>query len=359
MMQGILFLGHWFLYFSLIAFFGPWTPAGSSGLRATLYTLSFSFIAASLLSFRYSNLLVRLFYWIAAIWLGFLNFFFLAACLCWLASLVLALMKWEANWRLVAGAMFTVALVAGVYGLLNARWIRTRRIAVQIPNLPESWLGRRAVMLSDLHLGNINGQRFCRRMVTMTAGLKPDIVFLPGDLFDGTHTDLDQLIAPLKDLTPPFGMYFSTGNHEEFTGSAEYLAAIERAGLRVLQNEKITVDGVHIAGVPFRDSTYPIRLRATLEGMRLSTDEPSILLNHMPSRLPIVEQAGVSLQLSGHTHGGQVFPITWFTRRIFGKFTYGLHSFGALQVYTSYGAGTWGPPMRLGTYPEIVLLTFE
>ncbi len=132
-----------------------------------------------------------------------------------------------------------------------------------------------------------------------------------------------------------------------------------RAGIKVLNNEKVTVDGLHIAGVPFGDSTSPIRLRAILEGLNLSPNEATILLNHMPSKLPIVERAGVSLQLSGHTHGGQFIPFTWLTRRIFGKFTHGLHRFGNLQVYTSTGAGTWGPPMRVGTHPEIVLLEFE
>jgi predicted MPP superfamily phosphohydrolase len=86
---------------------------------------------------------------------------------------------------------------------------------------------------------------------------------------------------------------------------------------------------------------------------------PGILLNHAPVRLPIVEQAGFSLQLSGHTHGGQFLPFTWITRRVYGRFTSGLHSFGSLEVYTSTGAGTWGPPMRVGTRPEIVLLEFD
>jgi hypothetical protein len=99
-------------------------------------------------------------------------------------------------------------------------------------------------------------------------------------------------------------------------------------------------------------------MKATLDALRIDKGQPSILLNHAPIRLPIVEQAGVSLQLSGHTHGGQLFPYTWFTRRIFGEFTHGLHKFGALQVFTSYGAGTWGPPMRVGTSPEILLITF-
>jgi hypothetical protein len=292
-----------------------------------------------------------------------LNYFFLAACLSWLAWYAWLASGLSANpaearpW--IAGVLSAAALLTGAYGLLNARWVRVRRIAVTLPGLPESWRGRRAVLLSDLHLGNINGSGFSRRMVAMAATLRPDIVFIPGDLFDGTMADLDRLAAPFKELAPPFGVYFSTGNHEEFRGKEHYLEAATRAGMRVLDNEKVTVDGLHIAGVPFGGSTSPIHLRATLEGLRLSSGQAWILLNHMPSRLPIVERAGVSLQLSGHTHGGQLFPFTWLTRRVFGRFTYGLHRFGALQVYTSSGAGTWGPPMRVGTHPEIVLLEFE
>jgi len=106
-------------------------------------------------------------------------------------------------------------------------------------------------------------------------------------------------------------------------------------------------------------SNYPMRLRHILTGFHLENGAASVLLQHVPTRLPIVEQAGVGLQLSGHTHGGQVFPFSWITRRAFGKFTYGLQRFGALQVITSSGAGTWGPPMRVGTHPEVVLITFR
>ena len=360
--QVILLLAHWFLFHTWIGFFHP-GPAVALGLRVALLVLAFSFIAAALLSFRFSNPLVVVIYKAAAVWLGFLNYFFLAACLSWLAwytCLALGLSGNPAAMRpWIAGVLCVAALLAGIYGLLNARRIRVRQIAVRLPGLPESWRGRKALLLSDLHLGNINGAGFSRRLVALASGLKPDIVFIPGDLFDGTKANLDRLAAPFKDLAPPFGVYFSTGNHEEFGGKAHYLEAAARAGMRVLNNEKVTVDGLHIAGVPFGDSTSPIRLQATLEGLRLHPNQASILLNHMPSRLPIVERAGVSLQLSGHTHGGQLFPFNWPTRRVFGRFTHGLHRFGELQVYTSTGAGTWGPPMRLGTNPEIVLLQFE
>jgi predicted MPP superfamily phosphohydrolase len=359
LMQAILSLAHWFIYHTWIVFWVPLSPAAISALRVAVWLLSMSFIVAALLGFYFSNPLVALLYKVAAVWLGMLNFFFLSACLCWLTALGFKLSGLPPNRPVIAGVLFGLALAACVYGLLNARWIRVRRVAVRLPNLPESWRGRTALLLSDLHLGHINGLRFCRRMVAMAADLRPDIVFIPGDLFDGTEADSHRMAAPFRELSVPFGLYFSTGNHDEFGGGDHYAEVLTRTGIRVLSNEKVVVDGLQIVGVPYGDSTYPIRLRATLESLQLNPEMASILLNHVPNRLPIVEQAGVSLQLSGHTHGGQMFPFSWLTRRVFGKFTYGLQQFGALQVYTSSGAGTWGPPMRVGTHPEIVLLEFE
>jgi hypothetical protein len=154
-------------------------------------------------------------------------------------------------------------------------------------------------------------------------------------------------------------MYFVGGNHEAFGGAEEYEAALRASGIRVLHNECADVDGVRIVGVAYGPSTYPLRMRTFLEELNLKGGPASILLNHVPNRLPLAEHAGVSLQLSGHTHGGgQIFPFNLITRRAFGKFTYGLQRFGDMQVYTSSGAGTWGPPMRVGTHSEIVLLTF-
>ena len=358
----ILLLAHWFLFHTWIEFWDPPSPTTMLVLRLVMLALGFSFVVAALLSFRYSSRIVTGFYKLASVWLGLVNFLFWAACLSWLAWCVTLAFAPHADppaarvW--ILGLLSAVGLSAGIYGLINARLIRTRRISVTLPGLPNSWRGRRAVLMSDLHLGHINGEAFSRRMVAMAAALKPDVVFIPGDLYDGTEVDLDALAAPFKELAAPHGIYFSTGNHEEFGGTREKLEAISRAGIRVLNNEKVTVDGLHIAGVPFGDSTSPIRLRATLDRLALDPGQASILLNHMPSRLPIVERAGVSLQLSGHTHGGQIFPFTWLTNRVFGRFTYGLHHFGRLQVFTSYGAGTWGPPMRVGTHPEIVLIEF-
>lgn len=361
--QIILLLGHWLVYFTSVAFWPGFSPAVRADLRITLLVLAFSFVIASLLSFRLSNFAVRFVYWVSAVWLGFLNFFFWMSILAWIAWAGIRISHLAANPSAFRGAVaavcYGIAIFAGLFGLFNARIIRIRRVAVHLENLPESWRRRKAVLVSDLHLGPINGVRFCRRVVALAAGFRPDVVFIPGDLFDGTHADLDRLVAPFQDLAPPLGVYFSTGNHEEFTSPKPYIEAIRRTGIRVLANESVTVDGVQIAGVLYHDSTHIIQMKAFLDGLGLDRTKPCILLNHAPIRLPIVEQAGVNLQLSGHTHGGQFMPFTWITRSIFGPFTSGFHPFGRLQVYTSTGIGSWGPPMRVGSATEIVVLTFE
>ena len=186
-----------------------------------------------------------------------------------------------------------------------------------------------------------------------------DVVFISGDLFDGTQVDARRLVAPWKQLRPKFGSYFVTGNHEEFSDPRRYLEAIEGSGIRVLRNEKVNLDGLQVVGVPYHDTGDPKRLESVLEEAGLDRGRASVLLAHVPHRLPIAEKQGISLQLSGHTHGGQMWPFTWFTWRIFGDYTYGLKKFGQLFVYTSSGAGTWGPPMRVCTQPEIVLISFE
>ncbi|HEX8711887.1 MAG TPA: metallophosphoesterase [Terracidiphilus sp.] len=361
--ESILLAGHWFVYRTWIVFHGNIPPADSPWLFELMLALSFSYMAAALISFRFSNSAVRVFYKLASLWLGFLHFLFWASCLTWLVWLVVGysgLIADPASARpWIVGILFSLAILAGLYGLVNARVIRVRHIHLKLAGLPEQWRGRRAVLLSDLHLGNINGARFCRRVAMMAARFKPDVVFLPGDLFDGTRADLDALTEPLEELAPPLGIFYSTGNHEEFTSPLHYVGAVTRRGLRNLDNESVDVDGLQVAGVTWGHSTYPIHMKSALDGMKIDRERASVLLNHSPSRLPLVERAGFKLQLSGHTHGGQIAPFTWLTRRIFGKFTYGLHNFGALQVYTSTGVGTWGPPMRVGTHSEIVVLQFE
>jgi len=169
---------------------------------------------------------------------------------------------------------------------------------------------------------------------------------------------LDKTIEPFSKVSAPYGTYFITGNHEEFSDNAPYLRAVRRVGIHVLNNEKVDLDGLQIIGVDYRDSRREEQFRTILQRMGIDPHKPSILLKHAPLNLRVAREQGISLQLSGHTHQGQVFLFRFITSRVYQGYDYGLKWFGDLLVYTSSGAGTWGPPMRIDTKPEIVVITF-
>jgi uncharacterized protein len=357
-LQAVLSLVHLCLYETWV-----FSSAGSDGQRAAiklvLGVLSVSFVAASLLAFRYTNVFVRAFYRAAAVWLGLLTFLFFAAIASWVIFGFARLGGLDVNFHRMTELLFGVAAIAGIYGVFNAGWTRVTRATIRLANLPVAWRGRKAALISDVHLGHVRNGNFLRRLVTKILREEPDAIFIAGDLYDGTAIDAGRAAEPLNKLTAPQGVYFVAGNHEQFGDDSKYLRAIAAAGVRVLSNEKVEVDGLQIIGVPYRNAVQDGQFASVLRGVSLDRDRASILLTHAPDRPEIAEAAGVSLQLSGHTHLGQFIPWSWMARRMYRQFVYGLSRIGQMQVFTSSGAGTWGPPLRLGSNPEIVVLEFE
>ena len=367
--QTVLVLIHGYLFLTWVYFSAPqagtdpnvydFAPLNHRGLLIALAILSVSFLATSIVGFRLTNAVLRFVYRITAVWLGFVNYAFFSSLLCWIAYLVLRLAGVTS--RRDYSALFFLALAAGVtlYGVINAAATRIRRISVKLPGLPPSWHGRTAVLITDVHLGNVRTFGFTRRIVKMAASLQPDIVLIGGDLYDGTPADLLRLAKPFGELKPFLGSYFVEGNHEEFTDHTKYLKAVAAAGIRVLNNERVELDGLQLIGVAYRDATHSEHFRKTLRNTGLNRAQPSILLTHAPDRIHVSAEEGASLQLSGHTHHGQFWPWTLAAERMYGKYVYGLQQLGAMQIYTSCGAGTWGPPLRVGSNPEIIAIRFE
>jgi uncharacterized protein len=357
--QCILALTHLFIYETWAFSSAPGGAPGSLWIKLMVGFLSVSFVAASLLAFRYTNPLIRAFYKLAAVWVGLLSFLFFAAVASWIVFAAARIAGLEINFHRTVELLFGVATVVGLYGVFNSGWTRLTRTTVQLANLPVAWRGRKAALISDLHLGPVRNGNFLRRMVRTILQEKPHAIFIAGDLYDGTAIDAHGAAEPLSKLTAPHGVYFVAGNHEQFGDDSKYLEAVAAAGVRVLSNEKVEVDGLQIIGVPYRHATHDAHFASVLAGVRLDRDRASILLTHAPDRPAIAEAAGVSLQLSGHTHLGQFLPWSWMARRIYRQFVYGLSRIGKMQVFTSSGAGTWGPPLRLGSNPEIVMLEFQ
>jgi predicted MPP superfamily phosphohydrolase len=321
--------------------------------------LAIAFIPATILRFRYAQAGLRAIYAVSAAWLGALNFAFFAAAACWLIEGVAGLGGRPVPQVPLATFLFSLALLATAYGLVNGRWIRVSRVTVHLPHLPEVWQGRTAALVTDLHLGPLFGAGFLRRVIARLRSLRPDAVFISGDMFDGSTLGADRLVAPWRDFSAPQGIFYVTGNHDEFVERNIFLEAVRRVGIRVLNNEMVTVEGLQLIGIHDSEATDPVAERSILRRLGIDPARAGILLAHRPVNLAIAEEEGISLQLSGHTHGGQIWPWNLLVSRIYGRFAHGLGWLGKLQVWTSYGVGTWGPPLRVGTKSEIVLIRFE
>ena len=336
-----------------------WGRPASATWQIVPFVLSAAFILSLLAGMRFSSLVVRLTYTVSAVWIALLNFCLFAAIACWIVGGLSNEFRLNLDRQFIGATLYGFAIVVCCYGFLNANWLRVTRVTVALPHLPPAWDGREVVLMSDLHLGNVRGAAFTRRVVNKVRSLKPHAVFVCGDLFDGPKADYDAQVAPCRELTAPAGVYYITGNHEEFTDRGKFISAVKGTGLRVLNNEKVIVEGLQIVGVHDGEAMEPARLRKTLEDAAIDPRRASVLLAHRPGNLSIVEAAGISLQVSGHTHKGQMWPWPWVAARVHGPFVYGLNRFEKLLVLTSSGAGTWGPPVRVGTRSEIVLIRLE
>lgn len=258
----------------------------------------------------------------------------------------------------VPGAVLLGA-VAGlmVAGMLHARRPRVVRVAVPIVGLPEQLEGFRIVQLSDLHVGQTLGRKFVESVVRTANGLAPDLLALTGDVADGYPDDVRDQLQPLAALAATHGKFYVTGNHEYYWDPAGWVREVRRLGFDALLNEHrvLRFKGTQmvLAGVTDSSTTTdsdPIRALegAPAVGVR-------VLLAHQPRSAYAARAAGVDLQLSGHTHGGQYFPFNILVR-LFQPFVSGLHRLEEMWLYVSRGTGYWGPPLRLGAPAEITLL---
>ncbi len=330
-------------------------------LPVSIWTAGFvvvtaAFLPSTMLSRRTSARWLQTVNVASGIAVGFLSYFVLAAIGSWAAMGLAKVVGRRIDGALPVAVLYSAAALVGLYALVSAFWIRVTRVTVALDRLPAFWRGRTLALVTDVHLGNFRGVQFSRRVVAKLSALRAECVLIGGDMFDGVRIDVDRALGPWRTLRAPSGVFFVGGNHDDYGGRAAYFDAIRRSGIRVLDNERVELHGLQLVGVHDRETHRHQAYQKTLQGIGLKADAASILLAHRPSNLAVPEKAGISLQLSGHTHRGQFWPWTVVARRVHGKFAYGLNPYGPMQVFTSSGVGTWGPPFRLGSRSEVVLI---
>ena len=355
----LLVIVHLAVYAALVAAFG----IGGLWLKILFIILALTFFSASILTHFFKGGIVDWYYRFSAYWFGLIHFLFGGVVIFYFTLNILYAQNIYISPALVGGICLGVMFLVHLYGTINSQWPVVKRIKVPFSSLPgfrtDFWKGKKIVFVSDFQLGNVYRERFTARVVRKIQALDPYTVLIGGDLYDGVVCDEKKIIAPLHDLHPAGGAYFITGNHEyylrDFAGA---MAALRDMGIIVLDNKKVDLGGIDLIGVDYRSAHKKEDFKKVLERIGVDRMRPSILLKHEPSDLDVADAAGISLDLSGHTHHGQIFPLMFFTRQIYKGLDYGLKRLGALQVFTSSGVGTWGSPLRLGTKSEIVLIEF-
>jgi predicted MPP superfamily phosphohydrolase len=259
-----------------------------------------------------------------------------------------------------AALVAAVALVAGAFGLRSAlRPPALQRVEIALERWPESLDGFRIVQISDLHIGPILGRAFAEQLVARANALEPDLVALTGDLVDGSVRQLADEVAPLAGLRARHGVYFVTGNHDHYSGARRWCEKARELGMHVLRNQRVEVrDGdaaFDLVGVDDHHGSHFGRgggedLGAALDGRDCS--RPAVLLAHDPSTFKRASTMAIDLQISGHTHGGQIWPFGVLVHLAI-RFVAGRFRRNGAELYVSRGTGFWGPPMRLFAPAEL------
>ncbi len=368
---GVTALIHFYLWQRLVRdplWPSPWMSVGTWAIAALAVSIPAAFVSSAALPRAASTPLA----WIAFVWMGAMFLFvvllvpselvragagFLSA-----ADEAVSHERRQLLSRSIAVVVGAAGLSLSGYSVFNALApVKVVRRRVTLSELPEALRGFRVVQLTDIHVGPTIGRAFIQELVDKTNALEPDVVAITGDLVDGSVAQLADAVAPLAELRARHGVFFVTGNHEYYSGADAWIEHLGTLGVRVLRNERVTIEhegeAIDVAGVDdWEARSFPGHGRDLREALRdKPRDRKVILLAHQPKQIEEAAELGVDLQLSGHTHGGQIVPFNYLVR-LQQPYVAGLHTHGPTKLYVSPGTGYWGPPMRLGVAAEITAI---
>jgi uncharacterized protein len=330
--------------------------------------LAYGYLMSRVLERTDFNYLHHIFYWVGSYWMAALVYLLMAAVVFDILGLTnfifhflpakgsLSYLHYKQIYFSVA---FTATILLLLYGSWNAANARLKTIELAVHKKADNLKTLNIVMVSDIHLGSLFGKQKVNHMVNRINSLHPDLVLLVGDLLDEAQNPIfkDQTGEPLKMLQAPFGVYGVTGNHEYIGGINRAVHYIESLNVKLIRDTSILIkNSFYLAGREDRDiNRFSAKGRKSLNEVVQTVDHklPVILMDHQPFGLNQAVENGVDLQLSGHTHHGQFWPINWITNKIY-EVSWGYKQKGNTHIYVSSGYGTWGPPIRIGNHPEIV-----
>lgn len=336
--------------------------------KIIFWTVVSSFIAGSVLERTYSSALGEWIYRVGSFWLAYMLYLFIAVFLIDLVRIVnhffhfLPPITEVFRFRLGLTVLGLATLIV-IGGHINALWINVKQIPLTIHKRVSGSPEVKILMASDIHLGALIGERNEKRFVEIIQEQKPDLVLLCGDLVDGEIAPVlrKNLGKHIQEIKTPLGVYAILGNHEYIGGIDKTLPYLQSINIKVLLDDTVTLaNGIQLVGRNDRSGNRGgigvKQLSELLQG--LETSKPVVVMNHQPYNLEEAAKENVDLHLSGHTHNGQLWPFNYMTEAIF-ELSWGLLKKGNTNFYVSSGYGTWGPAVRIGNRPEVVVFSLK
>lgn len=354
-----LLSGHALFWFVFIRFFRITAPHEQAIVAIIIAALFLGFILSSYLIHRWDNFFTRGYYILSGLWMGL----FMNLCLMSVLIILLKLSGPQLGFSLADSYMrlifFGGSLLISIVGIYNAMVPKVTAYEVKIKDLPEVWNNKTVVQISDVHLGPVYRKNFFYHLIKQINKLEPEAVFITGDLFDGMEAEFSWMNHPFNNLRAPKGTYYSYGNHDLYLGYRRVRGLLEGNPVQILNNKMEVVDGLQIIGINYSfNSDFDLE-EAILKQVDYDSKKPSILLFHAPRNINLARKVGIDLQLSGHTHDGQMFPYNLLTKWSHGGYGYGFFEEGDFNLIVSAGVGSWGPPMRTSARSEIVKITLK
>ncbi|MEM4268266.1 MAG: metallophosphoesterase [Candidatus Woesearchaeota archaeon] len=313
----------------------------------TMAAFAFSFPVASFIERATNGPIARVLYVSSSTWLGVVFLLFWAIIFYEVISLILKIDHKTAG-------IFIIILVTivSIFALFSGRDIKVNSIEIPIKGLEKEL---HIVQLSDIHIGPINREGYMKKIANKVNMLKPDAVLITGDLVDGEGGLSKESVDVLDGINAK--KFFVIGNHERYAGVETIISKLKDTDIIILRNEVFEFKGVQIIGIDDPQNEFSSE-NTVIRSINFNSEKPSLLMYHRPTGIDDAVKKGVSIQLSGHTHNGQIFPFNFFVLPFY-KYINGLHSYKGMWIYVSPGTGTWGPPMRLGSLNEITYITLK
>lgn len=355
----VLLLGHFLLWQFFVTFFN------FNSLSANVYTaliilfFFLSVVLASYLIHQHDNAFTRWYYIISAFWIGVLVNFFLSMIIIYFLKFVTPFLNINLTNLTYQIIFISLVVIISLFGVYGARYPKITEYTVTIKDLPEEWNNKTIVQISDIHLGPVYRQYFFDRVMDKVATINPEAVFITGDLFDGMEADFSWFGKPFTKINPPQGIYYSFGNHDLYLGFDRVVKILENSPLVILDNKMRVVSGLQIIGINYSfEKDFDLE-KNILNQVGYDQKKPSLLLFHAPKNIDLARNAKIDLQLSGHTHDGQLFPFNYVAKWAHQGYGYGFFQLDDFSLIVSSGVGSWGPPMRTSNRSEIVKIILK